>query len=194
MKIEHKTIGAVIKQVGDAGKFEAVIATFGVIDSDDDIIESGAFGDATVSVLPAHDSGHVPLGKTKIEERGNLAIAVGQFNMEIEAARDWHSALKFDLANPPAVQEWSWSFSPVKVSFEEIDGHQIRRLIEVDTREVSPVLRGASVGTATLSMKSEAIHKSETSGALWDSPTQERRLQAEAKDSGASAHPASSTK
>ena len=34
-------------------------------------------------------------------------------------------------------------------------GQRIRRLVELDTREVSPVLRGASIGTGTLSAKAE---------------------------------------
>ncbi len=156
MKTERKTIGATIKQAGDDGSFEAIIATFGVVDKDGDVVEPGAFGPHPVPVLPAHDQGHVPLGKATIEERGDLAIAVGQFNLDIQAGRDWHSALKFDLANiEPAVQEWSWGFRPKQAQPGQVDGIQVRRLIEIDQREVSPVLRGASVGTATLSAKAD---------------------------------------
>ncbi len=156
MKTERKTVGAAIKAAGDDGSFEAVIATFGVVDKDGDVVEPGAFGSHPVPVLPAHDPQHVPLGKTIIEERGDLAVAVGQFNLEIEAARDWHSSIKFDLANmTPAVQEWSWGFRPIKAAPGQVDGIQVRRLVEIDQREVSPVLRGASVGTATLSAKAD---------------------------------------
>jgi len=177
MKTERKSTGVVIKQVDEVGGFEAAIATFDEIDSDGDIVKPGAFGGATVSILPSHDQGHVPLGKTTVEDRGNLAIAVGQFNLDVAPARDWHSSIKFDLDNPPSVQEWSWGFRPVEFSFEEIDGVQVRILSKVDLREVSPVLRGASVGSATLSVKSEAAHKSETSDALWDGVTQERLIE-----------------
>ncbi len=176
MKTEYKRVAAALKQVGEAGEFEAVIATFGEIDLDGDIVEHGAFGDATISVLPAHDAMHVPLGKAHIEERDKLAVAVGQFNMEIEAARDWHSALKFDLANPPPVQEWSWGFRPIEASQDTVDEQTVRRLIELDMREVSPVLRGASVGTGTLSAKSEGAHETETSVDPWDAPDNARRL------------------
>ncbi len=157
MNIEHKAIDAEIK-LDEAGAFEAAIATFDAIDSDRDIVKPGAFGDAVVSVLPAHDSGSVPLGKVQVKERGNLAVAVGGFNLEIGAARDWSAALKFDLANPPAVQEWSWGFIiPAGGSTMEThaDGEPVRIISKVDVFEVSPVLRGASVGTATLSAKSE---------------------------------------
>ena len=151
--VERKTVGATIKQAGDDGTFEAQIATFGEIDRDGDIVESGAFGEATVSVLPAHQAQHVPLGKARIEERGDVAIAVGRFNLEIPAAADWHSALKFDLEHPPAVQEWSWDFRPVESSQDTVDGEPVRRLTKLDVKEVSPVLRGASIGTGTLSVK-----------------------------------------
>ncbi len=157
MKSEHKAIDAEIK-LDEAGAFEAAIATFDAIDSDRDIVRPGAFGDAVVSVLPAHDSSSVPLGKVQVKERGNLAVAVGGFNLEIGAARDWSAALKFDLANPPAVQQWSWGFIiPAGGSTIEThaDGEPVRIISKVDVFEVSPVLRGASVGTATLSAKSE---------------------------------------
>ena len=156
MKMEYKTVEAVIKQAGDEGAFEAVIATLNVLDKDRDVVIPGAFGDAPAAVIPAHDQGHVPLGKARIEERGVEAVATGLFNLKIEAARDWHEALKFDLANPPSVQEWSWGFVPVEFSFEERDGEQVRLLQKVDLREISPVLRGASIGTGTLSAKKES--------------------------------------
>ena len=155
MKLERKLIGATIKQAGEGGTFEAVIATFGKIDHDNDIVEPGAFGDATVSVLPAHDSMHVPLGKARIEERGDQAVAVGRFNLEIPSAADWHNALKFDLEHAPSIQQWSWDFRPVETAQEHIDGEQIRRLIKLDTMEISPVLRGSSVGSRTISVKAE---------------------------------------
>ena len=153
MATERKTVGAMIKQAGDDGSFEAVIATLGVVDSDGDIVEPGAFGGATVSVLPAHQAQHVPLGKARIEERGDQAIAVGRFNLEIPAAAEWHSALKFDLQHPPAIQEWSWDFRPTETSEDTVDGETVRRLIKLDVKEVSPVLRAASIGTGTLSVK-----------------------------------------
>lgn len=150
---ERKTVGATIKQAGEGGTFEAVIATLGVVDRDGDIVERGAFGGATVSILPAHQAQHVPLGKGRIEERGDQAVIVGQFNLDIPAAKDWHSALKFDLAHPPAIQEWSWDFRPVESSQDTVDGEPVRRLITLDTKEVSPVLRGASIDSGTLSVK-----------------------------------------
>lgn len=144
-----------IKQLDDKGSFEAVIATLNVVDSDGDIIVPGAFQNATVSVLPAHDSRHIPLGKAVMEDRGNKAVAVGQFNLDVGAAKDWHSALKFDLANGKSIQEWSFAFRIVESSMETRDGEDIRILEKLDVMEVSPVLRGAGVDTGTLSAKNK---------------------------------------
>ncbi|MCP4871628.1 MAG: hypothetical protein GY898_23205 [Proteobacteria bacterium] len=183
MKTERKTIGATIQKADEDGTFEAQIATFGVIDHDGDVVELGAFADHPVPILPAHDGQHVPMGKAVIEERGNQAVAVGQFNLEIPAARDWHSALKFDLANiQPPVQEWSWGFrvlGPEGARADQVDGQPIRRLLKVDQREISPVLRGASVGTATLMAKAEGgtgRHTSKTSTDSWQGPANQGRL------------------
>lgn len=154
LAVERKTVGATIKQAGEGGTFEAEIATFGVVDHDRDIVEFGAFDGATVSVLPAHQARHVPLGKARIEERGDQAVAAGRFNMEIPAAADWHSALKFDLEHlQPAIMEWSWDFKVIESTQDTVDGEPVRRLIKLDVKEVSPVLRGASIGTGTLSVK-----------------------------------------
>lgn len=150
---ETKTIRAEVKQAGEDGSFEAVIATLGVVDHDGDIIEPGAFAGATVAIVPAHDWGSVPLGKARIEERGDKVIAVGKFNLDVAAAKDWHAALKFDLSNPPAIQEWSFGYYVNESSEDTVEGERIRRLVELDSVEVSPVLRGAGIGTGTLMAK-----------------------------------------
>ncbi len=155
MDIERKTFRGEIKQLDGDGAFEAVIATLDVVDSDGDIIVPGAFQNATVSVLPAHDSRSVPLGKAKMEDRGDKAIAVGRYNLEIPAAKDWHNALKFDLKNPPVVQEWSFAFRILESSMETRDGEDIRILEKLDVMEVSPVLRGSGVETGTISAKNK---------------------------------------
>lgn len=153
MDIERKTFRGEIKQLDGEGAFEAVIATLNVVDSDGDIIVPGAFQNATVSVLPAHDSRSVPLGKAKMEDRDDKAIAVGQYNLDIPAAKDWHNALKFDLTNGKSIQEWSFAFRIVESSMETREGEDIRILEKLDVMEVSPVLRGAGVDTGTLSAK-----------------------------------------
>ena len=143
------------KEVSDEGSFEAVIATLGSVDSDGDVVEKGAFkGTAPVPILPSHDSSHVPIGKVfQITEKGNEVIAKGQFNMSVSAGADWFAAIKADIDTPPAVMEYSWGYVPTKFHFEDRDDEMVRVLEGLDLLEVSPVLRGASVGTRTLSAK-----------------------------------------
>ena len=157
MNIEHKTFRGEIKQLDGEGSFEAVIATLNVVDADGDIIIAGAFQDATVSVQPAHDSRHVPLGKAKMEDRDDKAIAVGKFNLGVKAASEWHNALKFDLEHPPAIQEWSFAFRIIDSETETRDEEEVRILKKMDIIEVSPVLRGAGVGTGTLAAKQRFV-------------------------------------
>lgn len=153
-EMSRKVFRGELKQVDDAGTFEAVIATLGVIDHDGDIVERGALAGKTAMIVPAHQQHTIPLGKVRIEERGNDVVAVGSFNLSIQAAKEWHEALKFDLAHPPAVQEWSWGYNPVDATMDMVDGERVRRLKNVDFIEASPVLRGASIGTRTLAVKS----------------------------------------
>jgi hypothetical protein len=169
--MDRKTFTGEIKQVGEAGEFEAVIATFGVIDHDGDIVEHGAFdGFAGASIMSAHDQQSVPLGKVrKVEERGEEAVALGKFNRDVTAGKDWHEALKFDMQEGAPVQEWSWGYRPKGADgfrLDTVDERPVRRLLKLDIEEFSPVLRGASLGTRTLAVKS--AEKCETSDAPWD--------------------------
>ena len=150
--LEYKTLH--ITKAMTSGEFEAVIATLGVVDSDGDIIMPGAFAGATVSIMPAHNHGSVPLGKAKMQDRGDEAIAVGQFNLDIQSGKEWHSALKLDLENPPSVQEWSFGFNVLDSEDDMRDGKPVRILKRLDVMEISPVLRGAGVDTRTLAVKS----------------------------------------
>ena len=142
-----------IKSLGDAGAGVAVFATLGVLDRDGDVTMPGAFGEQTVKILPAHDWSHVPLGKARIYENGNEAIAEFQLNLDIEAARDWHAALKFDMAAGTPVQEWSYGFEITKSSLGQHDGKSARFLESLKVFEVSPVVLGAGMGTRTLAVK-----------------------------------------
>ena len=76
-----------------------------------------------------------------------------KFNLDVVAAKEWSSALKFDLEHPPAVQEWSFAYSVIESEMETRDEEEVRILKKMDIIEVSPVLRGAGVGTGTIAAK-----------------------------------------
>ncbi len=174
MDMQTKTFE--IKQLDEVGAFEAVIATLGVVDHDGDLTEKGAFGTQEVIILPAHDARSVALGKATITERGKKVIATGQLNLEIPAAKDLHSSLKFDLqTGEKALQEWSYGFRIEKANDEIVDGVTIRHLLDLKVFEISPVLRGAGIETETLAVKSKN-HNTKTSDEPWDVTANVRRL------------------
>ncbi len=142
-----------LKAMGDDGSGTAVIATLGVIDLDGDVTEAGAFGSGQVAkFLPAHDWMHVPLGKATIKEVGNEVRAAFQLNLDIPAAKDWHSALKFSMEGGLS-QEWSYGFKVKDSGFGEFEGQQVRFLKRLEVLEISPVVQGAGIGTELLSVK-----------------------------------------
>ena len=140
-------------KLDDAGVGLAKIATLSAVDHDGDTYAKGAFGDQQVMVLAGHSWDGVPLGKGRVFEKGDEAFAEFKLNLDTQAGREWHSALKFDIANGKALQEWSYGFR-VEESAEEIrDGKAIRVLQKLEVHEVSPVVKGAGVDTGTVSVK-----------------------------------------
>lgn len=150
--MERKSVA--LKQLDEAGTGVAVFASLGVIDRDGDVTLPGAFGEQRVKLLPAHDWSHVPIGDARIYERADEAVAEFRLNLEIEAAREWHAALKFDLRDEQPIQQWSYGFDVLKDSRGEHDGKRVRRLEKLRVYEVSPVVVGAGVATRTLAVKS----------------------------------------
>ncbi len=153
MEILRKIIAGTTLKANDAGSGTAHIATLNVIDSDGDVTLPGAFGNQHAKIVPAHDWQHVPIGKAKIREDGDKVLADFKLNLNIGAARDWHEALKHDLATEPALQEWSYGFGIVEASFGDFEGQEVRFLKGLKVREISPVLAGAGVGTHTVAIK-----------------------------------------
>lgn len=169
MKTEIKNL--TIKKMDEEGHGLAKIATLSAIDHDGDTYDRGAFawkegGQQWVSILPAHNRTAMPLGKARIYEEGDAALAELHLNLKSEAGREWHAALKFDLEKGNAVQEWSYGFGVVDAAHEQRGDDRIRRLKRLDVHEVSPVVRGAGVGTGTLSLKSHGSFAEQIDAAI----------------------------
>ncbi|RVG68502.1 hypothetical protein CN138_14725 [Sinorhizobium meliloti] len=156
MKTETKSL--TVEKMDEKGHGLAKIATLSAVDHDGDTYLPGAFawkqGGQWVPILPAHDRKAVPFGKARVYEDGDAAYAELHLNLDTEAGREWHSALKFDLAKGAAVQEWSYGFGVLDQARETRNGEPLRVLKRLDVHEVSTVVRGAGVGTGTLAMKS----------------------------------------
>ena len=144
---------------GPEGAVVARIATLGVVDRDGDLTVPGAFGAVEdVKVSPFnHSSAYgaaLPVGVGKVFERGGAAFFEGLLFRDTIGGRELHTTLK-RLSEAGAPCEWSYGFEVVE-SEDAVRGDQkVRVLKRLALFEVSPVLRGAGIGTRTVSVKSD---------------------------------------
>lgn len=151
-----------VEQIDEAGKGLARIAQLSAVDNDGDTYTKGAFawksgGGQWVQMIPAHDRKAMPFGKAWVYEDGDFVYAQFQLNLNTQAGKEWHEALKFDLATGTPVQEWSYGFLTLDASKEMRGSKQVRVLKQLDVDEISPVIRGAGKGTGTVSIKSAEL-------------------------------------
>lgn len=159
------------------GMISVVFATMGVWDKDGDIATPGFYGEQDVMLLPTHDWSHVPIGKGRTREDGNQAIADIQMNLDIQAAKDWLSAIKFDLKVGKPIQEYSYGFKVLEGGMRQ--GEMLGRTGRIlqpredgtpgsKIWEISPVLVGAGEKTGTISAKSAGKTFADESQAVLD--------------------------
>lgn len=126
------------------GEVEAVFATTGRWDLDNDLTERGAFGSQSSVPLEGwnHDFAGPPVGVGRIFERGKEAVFEGRFFLSTERGRE-HFEVVRELA-AAGRSEWSYSFSILDYQPAEHAGRPGRILKRLDVFGVSPVTRGAA--------------------------------------------------
>lgn len=136
------------------GEVEAVFATLDVVDKDGDITRKGAFENGAEVVISAYNhkswEGALPVGMGTISEQGDKVIMKGQFFLNTSGGRDTFEVVKA-LGGKG---EWSYGFNVDDSAPTEIEGKSVRELRKMTVHEVSPVMRGAGVGTMTTYAKS----------------------------------------
>lgn len=151
-----KTFSQVEIKDADKGEITAVFATLNVVDSDGDVTVKGAFPTGAKVRISAYGhtswEGRLPVGKGTIREVGDEAILDGKFFLDTPEGRDTFTVVK-ELGDD-GLQEFSYGYDPVKFSYGEFEGRDVRFLEELKVHEVSPVLLGAGVGTRLLTAKS----------------------------------------
>lgn len=156
-EIRRKSLQINLKEGEEAGQFVARFSTLNVIDHDGDVTLPGAFKSGTT--VPVSAFGHsswndaLNVGYATIRETAGEAIAEGGFYLDTQHGDNHYKTLKNNLARG-ITQEWSYGFAVTRQEFGEYEGKSVRFIKEVDVFEVSPVLKGAGKGTATLAMKS----------------------------------------
>jgi hypothetical protein len=154
MAIHVKQLASVEIKDETKGEVEAVFATLNVVDRDGDVTKSGAFTNGAEVVISAYGhkswEGALPVGKGVIEERGDQVVMKGQFFLNTTQGRDHFEVVK-ELGSR---QEWSYGFKVEDSEPGQHEGKSVRILKRMTVHEVSPVMRGAGIGTQTTYAKS----------------------------------------
>lgn len=163
----------IVRHVDGDGKATVVIASLGgEPDADGDITLPGFFGRQTVPVVPNHTWSVQPIGKARVFESATEAIAELRFYTKTTSGADYYEAIRADWEDGQPVQEYSYGFGlrDGGSSFGDFNGRRVRYLQPlkdgspgVVLHEVSPVLRGAGIGTRTLAVKR---HDDQAAGVL----------------------------
>lgn len=141
----------------DEGTVEAVFSTFDVVDLDGDVTVKDAITDGAVVAISAYGHGSwkgaLPVGKGRIRVEEKQAVLEGRFFLNTTGGRDTFETVKemSDLDGPG--QEWSYSLTNVESEKGTHDGRQVNILRKIHVDEVSPVFKGAGIGTRTLAVK-----------------------------------------
>jgi hypothetical protein len=172
--IEHKSVTVELKAGGVEGEFTARVATLEVMDLDGDVTMKGAFPAGKEVLVSAYQHGSwqgaLPVGVATIREKDKDVIAEGRFNLKTTGGRDTYETVKFTPK-----QEYSYGFivlaqadeKEVEAWAKAHDGARPNRIIKsVDPFEISPVLKGAGIATATLDIKSGQSYADEADAAL----------------------------
>lgn len=154
--VEIKSFCAFEIKDADKGEVEAIIATLGVVDKDEDIIRNDAVADGAKVTMSSygHDAvwGARPAGKGKLSVEGNKLLFKGRMFLATTDGRDTFEVLK----EMGADQEWSFGFRILgaEVPSDEEKKQGARRILtKLDCFEVSPVIVGAGIGTRTVGVK-----------------------------------------
>jgi len=172
------------------GRVLARFATMNVVDSDGDLTLPGAFGKQRVPVSAyGHTSwqGALPVGVGETREQGNEGVADLQFFLKTTHGRDAFETIR----SLGSLGQWSYGFTITDEDppNEEQRAMGARRILKkVEIHEVSPVLRGAGVGTATLSAKCDGCGAGVGSGTV--SPDELLRVQEQLREASKRLQPA----
>jgi len=152
--VDRKAFTPIEFKLSETGDVSVAFSRFNVIDSDEDVTFAGSMpsGKAVPMSAYGHTSwdGALPTGKGLISEKGDLGVFNGSFFMETDQGRNAYHTTKA-MAD---LQEWSYGYAVLEGGPGMFEGKRVRELRKLDVFEVSPVLKGAGVGTATLAIKS----------------------------------------
>lgn len=145
---------------GGSGTARVAFAQLNVVDHDGDYTIPGAF--QTGQKLKVCQTGHAHgmrvagageiLGEQEIDG-AMWAVADLKFFLDTEAGREEYATVKA-LQKAGHSSEWSYGYDILDAAPGEVSGQRVQILKSLSVYEISPVLRGAGIGTHTLDVKS----------------------------------------
>jgi hypothetical protein len=158
---QHVTAGWTKAEKSADGKQGIVTVAFAqldVMDSDRDYTPSGVGvidGNPSVKACQwGHQWYALPAGTGKVAEQDGWLVAELHYFLDTPQGAAEYATQKA-LADAGESSEWSYGYDVLDASMEVIDGERMQVLKKLHIFEVSPVLRGAGVGTHTLAVKSD---------------------------------------
>lgn len=166
MKVAAFDAVATVGDTAEDGEFSALVAVFGNVDSQGDIIDPGAFTDT----LADWEAKGQPIPVIWSHDWDNPFSHIGGVTKAVETDAGLEITGRLDLENPTAAQVYKLmksgrvgQFSFVARASEggwsletQEDGQVVAHLSKLDLYEVGPTLRGANAETQLLSIKSAA--------------------------------------
>lgn len=153
--------GALLLKADDATRTVTVaFAQLEVVDHDGDVTEPGAFvpGQKVKMCQTGHAHGKLPAGAGEILGEQDIdgakwAVARMQF-LDTDAGEQHYQTVK-QLHELGHTQEWSYGYDILSSAPGQADGRPVQILKALSVYEISPVLRGAGIGTHTLGVKAK---------------------------------------
>lgn len=197
-----KSVDAAVttKDDAEAGTFEALVSVFGNTDSQNDVVDKGAFTETLkewaakaakglrLPVIWSHDwsDPYSLLGEVKsAEETADGLLVKGALDLDNPKAAQVYNQMKsgrinqFSFAATTPETPGSWSLE------EDADGRVIQHLKRLDLIEVGPTLRGANTATQLVSIKSDALPAARTEAAAPPEPPAVEKAEGDGADTDA---------
>lgn len=148
---EIKRVNTAVEfKADEEGSIRALFSTFGVVDRDGDIVLQSAIENGVAVPMVWHHEWDDPIGKGVVSTDTRGATFDGRFFVETQRGLEAYKTVKA----MGELQEYSWGFRVLDYEYREEPEHGIVRVIKkAEIFEVSPVLKGAGVGTMTLAVK-----------------------------------------
>jgi hypothetical protein len=164
-KVKFASVEVQVKSSA-AGQVTAILAELDKVDHDGDLYTAETFTEgAELAISPYNHSTMygttIPVGKGVLHVEQSYIWVEAQYFLENETAREAFTVVK----QMGASQQWSWGFKAIDAEPIIMGERQVNLIKKAEVFEASPVVRGASIGSRTMTAK-EAEAQAEAAAIL----------------------------